>query len=124
MAILAFKTEQFTENNIPTCASAGNPVDLVHLSKQSLGDRSLELEILSLFVSQSKLYIDRMENASTLDERKMAVHTILGSARGLGAWRVAAQAELIQQQCAMNASLDAIKAAVEEANLYIEKLLD
>ncbi len=124
MAILAFSNPIEVETRIPTCPSAGNPVDLVHLSKQSLGDRSLEQEILALFMSQSVLYIDRLENATTDDERKMAAHTILGSARGLGAWQVAREAEIIQQQCHFGCDLSRLKAAVIEANSYISELLN
>ena len=105
------------------CASANNPVDLVHLSRQSLGDRSLETEILRMFHSQSKLYMDRLENAKTAEERKMAAHTVVGSARGLGAWKVASEAELVEQNCGRMCDVTSLKEAVEEANDYIEALL-
>ena len=108
---------------MPNCASAGNPVDLVHLSKQSLGDRSLEQEILRMFQSQSQLYLDRLENAKTADERKLAAHTVVGSARGLGAWHVAREAELVEAACAQGCDITALRGAVEEANSYIEALL-
>ena len=111
-----------THKNRP-CASAANPVDLVHLSRQSLGDRSLENEILRLFHSQSKLYLDRLENAKTVDERNMAAHTVVGSARGLGAWKVAKEAELVEQSCGQGCDVSALRAAVEEANAYIDALL-
>ena len=124
MAILAFAHTSETESRIPTCPSADNPVDLVHLSKQSLGDRSLEQEILELFRSQSVLFVDRLENATTEDERKMAAHTILGSARGLGAWQVAREAEILQQHCKIGCDLSSLKAAVKEANSYISELLN
>jgi HPt (histidine-containing phosphotransfer) domain-containing protein len=107
----------------PCCASANNPVDLVHLSRQSLGDRSLELEILQLFHSQSQLYLGRLQNAKTADERRFAAHTVIGSARGLGAWRVAAEAEAVEKFCARGCDISALSDAVQEANLYIEELL-
>ena len=106
-----------------SCASANNPVDLVHLSRQSLGDRSLETEILRMFHSQSKLYMDRLENAKTAEERKMAAHTVVGSARGLGAWKVASEAELVEQAAGRACDVSSLKEAVEEANDYIEALL-
>ncbi len=124
MAILAFAPHTEAEYRAPDCPSAGNPVDLVHLSKQSLGDRSLEIEILALFQSQSKLYLERLTNATTADERKMAAHTILGSARGLGAWRVAKQAELIQAKCVHGCDVSDLQSAVNEANAYISELLN
>lgn len=99
------------------------PVDLVHLSRQSLGDRALEQEILALFKSQSLLYLSRLSNATTSDERKLAAHTILGSARGIGAWRVAEEARSIEAACAHLSDLSALTEALDEANGYIEDLL-
>lgn len=104
-------------------APSARPVDLVHLSRQSLGDRSLEREILALFRSQSCLYLDRLENASTADERKMAAHTILGSARGLGAWQVAAQASFIQDNYRKPCDTTALRSTLDEANRFIDELL-
>ncbi|NKB53306.1 MAG: hypothetical protein GKR97_13965 [Rhizobiaceae bacterium] len=111
------------QSSTPHCASAKNPVDLVHLSRQSLGDRSLENEILRLFHSQSQLYLERLECAKTAQERKFAAHTVVGSARGLGAWKVAKEAELVEQASTRGCDVSALRAAVDEANDYIEALL-
>lgn len=123
----ATRTEQlraaYSLHPTPDCASAKNPVDLVHLSRQSLGDRSLEKEILQLFHSQSALYLNRLEHAETADERKFAAHTVVGSARGLGAWKVAAEAEAVEKSCSTPCNITALREAVEEANFYIDKLL-
>lgn len=107
----------------PKCASAKNPVDLVHLSRQTLGDRSLEDEVLRLFKSQSVLFLDRLEKATTADERKLAAHTVVGSARGLGAWRVAEEAKQVEERCAYGCDISELRQAVNEANAYIETLL-
>ncbi|MGI9355064.1 MAG: Hpt domain-containing protein [Rhizobiaceae bacterium] len=104
----------------PVCAK---PVDLVHLSKQSLGDRALETEILRLFLSQSVLYLDRMSNASTKSERRLAAHTIIGSAKGIGAWKVAQCAAPHAEGCDGKVKLGELRNAVVEANEYIEMLL-
>ena len=101
-----------------------NPVDLVHLSKQSLGDRTLETEILRLFLSQSVLYLDRMSNASTKSERRLAAHTIIGSAKGIGAWRVAESATPHAEGCNGKAELGELQNAITEANAYIQMLLN
>jgi hypothetical protein len=39
------------------------PIDLVHLARMTLGDRSLEREMLQLFVRQAAVLLDRMEAA-------------------------------------------------------------
>ncbi len=105
----------------PICS---DPIDLVHLSKQSLGDRALEAEILQLFLSQSVLYLDRMANASTKSERRLAGHTIIGSARSIGAWRVANEAAAHADGCDGQADLADLSEAVAEVNAYIEMLLE
>ena len=105
------------------CERHDRPVDLVHLSRQSHGDRELEIEILGLFQCQSKLYLDRLVEGTTADQRKMAAHTILGSARGIGAWKVADEAEHVQADPQNIRDFGALRRAVEEANHYIASIL-
>ena len=112
-----------SKSPLPCSASAQNPVDLLHLSKQSLGDKSLETEILHLFKSQSSLYLERLKNAKTAEERRFASHTLVGSARGLGAWKVAEEAQKIELHCSKSRDIKALQTAVNEANRYIEDLL-
>ena len=40
--------------------TSSRPVDLVHLSRYTLGERALEREVLELFCSQSSIYIERL----------------------------------------------------------------
>lgn len=104
------------------------PVDLVHLAKYTLGDRDLEREVLQLFRCQARIYLERLHAAQ--DPRKMhdIAHTIKGSARSIGAWRVVECAEavevLIDSGSAKPAAplLEALDAAVQEADGYIESL--
>ncbi len=104
-----------------------SPVDLVHLSRQTLGDRELEKEVLSLFVNQSTLYLRRLQEAKSAKERKSVAHTIMGSARGLGAWQVAEEAAKIEACCSQKsvkkADCDGLAHAVDNANAYIRELM-
>jgi HPt (histidine-containing phosphotransfer) domain-containing protein len=71
-------------------------IDENHLGRMTLGDRRLEREVLELFLRQSTIMLDRILGA----ERPLAAaaaHTLKGSARGIGAWRVARAAELLEQ---------------------------
>ena len=43
--------------------TSSRPVDLVHLSRYTLGERELEREVLELFCSQSLIYIERLQTA-------------------------------------------------------------
>lgn len=109
--------------------SGDRPVDLVHLAQHSLGDQQLEQEILRLFVRQSAIYLERLKAAASNDARCQAAHTIKGSARGIGAWRVAHLAEAIENPPAADYAMafDLMKdleKAVDEANLFIASLID
>ncbi|MEX1153143.1 MAG: Hpt domain-containing protein, partial [Parvibaculum sp.] len=69
---------------------AARPLDLVHLAKYTLGNRALEIELLGLFRAQAGIYIERIESAVTAIDWKNATHSLKGSAKGLGAWPLAA----------------------------------
>ena len=58
----------------------------------TLGDRKLEKEVLELFDRQAEQLLARMHAAEPAGLARLA-HTLVGSARGIGAWRVAAAAE-------------------------------
>ena len=114
----------------------GRPVDLVHLSRQTFGDRRLETELLRLFVRQAR-QIQGGLDAQVSDDAVSSLpagdllHTLVGSARVVGAHRVATLAERYESALRgrEKASLserdrDAMRAAVEEACGYIGGLLD
>ncbi|HRE21152.1 MAG TPA: Hpt domain-containing protein [Rhabdaerophilum sp.] len=96
------------------------PIDLVHLARQTLGDRDLEREVLGLFVVQARSVLDMLGAARDQRQRGDLAHTLKGSARSIGAWRVAAKAETCEQLIAANdaswqAALDELTASVREA---------
>jgi HPt (histidine-containing phosphotransfer) domain-containing protein len=69
------------------------PIDLTHLRRFTLGDKRLEEEILKLFIEQAPATIEAMKRARTKREWATAAHTLKGSARAVGAWRIAELAE-------------------------------
>lgn len=69
------------------------PIDLVHLARQTLGDPELEREVLGLFVVQARSVLGMLAEAADQRRRMELAHTLKGSARSVGAWRVAADAE-------------------------------
>ena len=69
-------------------SSRGRPVDLVHLSRQTMGDRDLEREVLALFVQQATIVRDQIVNANVAERMRLA-HTLKGSARSVGAFGIA-----------------------------------
>jgi HPt (histidine-containing phosphotransfer) domain-containing protein len=104
------------------------PVDLQHLARYTLGDRTLEREVLQLFCSQSLLHLDGLGNAASLAEWRDAAHSLKGSAQAIGAFRIARAAARAEALSALNADrargscLQEIEAAILEAKAYIASL--
>jgi HPt (histidine-containing phosphotransfer) domain-containing protein len=71
-------------------ASFERPVDLVHLARQTLGDRALEREVLGLFKVQARAIFAQLQAVTQKQARLDLAHTLKGSARAVGAWQVAA----------------------------------
>src|ERR1700719_2584527 len=86
--------------------SGERPIDLVHLARMTLGDRGLEREVLQLFDRQATVLVSRMR-ASPPGSVTSVAHTLKGSARGVGAWRVAAAAEAVEVAAAGDGDLSA-----------------
>jgi HPt (histidine-containing phosphotransfer) domain-containing protein len=108
-------------------ASGERPIDLVHLARMTLGERSLEREVLQLFDRQATLLIARMQTAPAAALASLA-HTLKGSARAIGAGSVARTAETVELMGTDNAAdlaraLAALGAAIDEARAYIAELL-
>lgn len=69
------------------------PIDLKHLRRYTLGNAGLEREILDLFFGQLPTTISALSAAATPKDWKVAAHTLKGSGRAVGAWRIARIAE-------------------------------
>jgi HPt (histidine-containing phosphotransfer) domain-containing protein len=64
------------------------PIDLAHLSKQTMGDRDLERDVLGLFAEQAQSVRKQIGKAEIKD-RLFLAHALKGSARGVGAFAIA-----------------------------------
>jgi HPt (histidine-containing phosphotransfer) domain-containing protein len=112
----------------PPLAPVEQPVDLVHLSRMTLGDRDLEREVLQLFERQAAMLLERMPGAGPAHVAAMA-HTIKGSARGIGAWQIARYAETLELAAASSCDADrdvalaALTGSVEKVRAVIRDLL-
>jgi HPt (histidine-containing phosphotransfer) domain-containing protein len=110
--------------------ASSRPVDLVHLSRYTLGERELEAEVLELFCTQATIYLERLRQAGSDKDWKDAAHSLKGSASAIGAWRAAASAEraevLSGEALAQGRDLRLrdIESAVREAETYIGTLLE
>ena len=108
-------------------ASIERPIDLVHLARTTLGEQSLERELLHLFGQQANLLLQRMQ-AAPVEALPALAHTLKSSARVIGAARVARAAEAVEFiDPAIGAdaarALAALRAATDEASSFIADLL-
>lgn len=96
----------------PDRARKLDAIDEDHLERMTLGDRSLEREVLEIFARQAALMLRRIAGAEPA-LAAAAAHTLKGSARGIGAWRVALAAERLEE-AAGEAGAKALTAAIAE----------
>lgn len=116
------------ESAMPEGQASSRPLDLVHLSKYTFGDRALETELLGLFRSQAGIYVTRLESAANAKEWRDAAHSLKGSARGLGAWALGEIAEDIEFHDFDDESLRAddiarLRAAIVVVNGFIDEVM-
>jgi HPt (histidine-containing phosphotransfer) domain-containing protein len=109
----------------PPLVPDDRPIDLAHLKRMTLGDAALEREVLALFLGQSA----RLSGALTTlpVEAGAIVHTLKGSARAIGAMRVAECASALEVAIGKGedptARLRELADAVTEARAAIEAML-
>src|SRR4051794_25039246 len=63
------------------------PIDFAHLGRMTLGDLTLEREVLAMFAAQASNLMERLTKIPA-DAAALA-HTLKGSAGAIGAFRVA-----------------------------------
>src|SRR6202044_705864 len=88
-------------------------IDDTHLERMTLGDRRLEREVLELFVRQTGIMLNRIAGAEPALAAAVA-HTLKGSARGIGAWRVARAAEFLEHAASALCGEAEVEDAIEE----------
>jgi len=115
------------ESSRSSSVSVERPIDLVHLARMTLGERSLEREVLELFDSQATVLLARMRRAGAAGVPALA-HTLKGSARAIGAVRVAQAAEAIEHatltdDADLTQVLGEVAVSIEEARAFIADLL-
>jgi len=101
------------------------PIDVEHLARMTLGDGALRREVLAMFLKQTSDLFRRL--AQEPGERAALAHTLKGSARAIGAFRVAACAEALERTLRRAGeapqAVAELEAAVAEAHASIEVIL-
>ena len=106
-------------------------VDLVHLARYTGGDPQLNAEILRLFDHQATELVGRLRSiieARDAKSWKLAVHTLKGAARGIGAFGLgdaAAAAEPIDPSDAKTAeaAIQSLEGKTDQVRLFIKAYL-
>ena len=111
----------------PPLAPVERPIDLEHLFRMTLGDHSLEREVLALFDRQAGMLMERIAGSEP-GIVAAAAHTLKGSARGIGAWQVARAADIVEAaataaQPDLPKAVSALAACIGEVRLAIADLL-
>jgi len=110
----------------PPLIPEDSAIDMQHLGRMTLGEAALEIEVLALFAAQSRDLINRL--AAVPADAAALAHTLKGSARAIGAFRVADAAFALE--AAMKNSGDVtgavalLKRAVDEAGATIDRMLN
>lgn len=96
----------------------GYPIfDLAQLRRYTLGDEALEREILGLFKEQAIVSLANLQASNGSNDAagwRLAAHTLKGSARGVGAFRLGYGAELAERHGGSSAGRDASIGLVAE----------
>lgn len=112
----------------PPLVPGRRPIDLVHLSRMTLGDRALERDVLALFGRQIDLLMPRIETAPA-PVAAAAAHTLKGSAQGVGAFALAtaaADVEAAARSCdpaGRCGGVESLRAAVCDVRADLAELL-
>ena len=120
-------TAKTVEGHKPSDATHG-PIDMVHLSRQTLGDPGLEMEVLRLFDEMSHVYYGRLETSTNVPDLLRNLHTLKGAASGIGAFGLAelarvAETELHEGSPVNPERIDDLHVAVEELSVFIHARL-
>ena len=105
--------------------AAPGPIDHAHLARFTLGNRMLESEVLQLFAGHLPVTLSELRSAASLRDWQMAAHSLKGSARAVGAWRLAQLAEEAERMPdsvspdARRSVVARVEAAAAEAGQYI-----
>ena len=104
------------------------PIDLVHLSKQSLGDPGLEDEILLMYDQMVLTQMSRIRETIDVDTILFCLHGLKGASAGVGANNVAGLAKAAEDEMKANNALSHecladLRMGVEEVRHYIAELL-
>ncbi len=97
-------------------------LDLVHLSRQTMGDSKLEQEILTIFRNQCEI-CDRSLTISN-DPKQLAeiAHQMKGCARSVGAWGIAREAAILEDNPSKSQSITHLRDQIHRVEEFLTSM--
>jgi HPt (histidine-containing phosphotransfer) domain-containing protein len=86
----------FCLKNMSNDLSTLSALDIAHLHRFTGADRELEEEIFDLFLKNGERYLMSIAESDSADARRIAAHSLKGSARGIGALQVEYAAQMLE----------------------------
>jgi hypothetical protein len=126
---LAEKSRCDGQRYAPPLVPRSPAIDFEHLARMTLGEHDLERDVLTLFDLQSAMLLGRMMNGPPPQAVAVMAHTLNGSARGIGAWKVSEAAEALErdasgpQPAVSEDAMGRLSLAVAEARAAIAEVL-
>ena len=125
IAAMPFHLEQVAWMPSPPLVPDDGPIDFAHLRTMTLGDESLEQEVLAMFAGQAAELAAAL--AQLPPDAAAIAHKLKGSARAIGAMRVASAAADLETALQNGDDpanpLAALDDAVGEASAAIDAIL-
>jgi len=126
---MAKTTALGAEQDAPRQDRAHGPIDMEHLGRQALGDPGLQDEVLRLYARMSQVYLDRIEDSTSIPMLLEHLHTLKSAAAGIGAWGVRdlarqAEDELRTGRPVNPERIEDIAVAVAECVTFIDSMVE
>jgi HPt (histidine-containing phosphotransfer) domain-containing protein len=98
------------------------PLAIERLTEFTDGDRQLERELSSLYLSTATLYVDEMRaNLANTEEWRRTAHALKGASANIGATEVARLAKEAEQAGPSPALLASLEDALEEVRRFFRE---
>ena len=109
------------DNSRGPAPSRERSIDLVHLAKQTMGDKALEVEVLQMFARQARSCLQEIGSGDA-KRVQAASHKLKGAASAVGAFRAADAAAALESDAGDAARMAAVTTCVVDAENFILKL--
>ena len=104
-------------------STSPNPVfDAAQLHRRTMGDSALQIEVLSLFVTEAERLMRQVEDAPNAQVRGYRLNAMMSLARNTGAVRLAQAARQLETEIAAEEpDLGPLRAALAETLAYVQQ---